>query len=106
MVRVIENIKSERSVEVSFGELTEVAVPPSAQALMRQLEDLTGRFQARSLLQHHFLMGFEACDDLVHGGVISLVYFIVFIGPIITKFIVLTGITFLKRLISDITGVS
>ena len=51
-------------------------------------------------------MGFEACDDLVHGWVFSLVYFIVFIGPIITKFIVLTGITFLKRLIGDITGVS
>ena len=101
MVRVEENISSERSVEVSFGELTEVAVPPSAQALMRQLEYRTGRFQARILLQHHFLMGFEACDDLVHGGPLS-----VFRAPIITKFIVLTGITFLKRLISDITGVS
>ena len=51
-------------------------------------------------------MGFEACDDLVYGWVISLVYFIVFLGPIITKFVGLTGITFLKRLISDITGVS
>ena len=50
MVRVVENFFFERSVEVSFGELTEVAVPPSAQALMRQLEDLTGRFQARILL--------------------------------------------------------
>ena len=79
MVGVIENCMSiKRSVEVSVGELTEVAIPPSAQALVRQLEDLTGRIQARSPRKHHFLMGFQACDDLVHGGILK----VVFLAPI------------------------
>ena len=70
MVGVVENKSSKRSVKVSLSELTEVAVPPSAQAFVRQLEDLTGRIQARTLRKHHFLMGFQTYYDLVHGGVL------------------------------------
>ena len=103
MVGVLENCKTKRSVEVSFGELTEVAVPPSAQAFVRQLEDLTGRIQARSLRKHHSLMGFQACDYLVHGGLLRIVYFL---EPIPAKFVPYAAIiTFFKRL-SDVGGVS
>ena len=91
-----------RSVEVSLSELTEVAVPPSAQALVRQLEDLTGRIKARSLRKHHSLMGFQAFDDLVHGGVLIIV---IFVPPILAKFVSFAVITFFKRL-SDVGGVS
>ena len=84
-----------------MSELTEVAVPPSAQALVRQLEDLTGRIQARSLSKHHFLMGFQTCDDLVDGGVLI----VVFLGPINAKFVEYAFITLFKWL-SDIGGVS
>ena len=102
MVGVPENsISSKRSVEISLSQLTEVAVPPSAQALVRQLEDLTGRIQARSLSKHHFLMGFQTCDDLVDGGELP----IVLPGPILAKFVVFAFITFFKRL-SDIGVVS
>ena len=96
-----ESIK--RSVEFSLSELTEVAVPPSAQALVRQLEDLTGRIQARSLSKHHFLMGFQTCDDLVHGGVLIAV----FLEPIFAKFVVYAVITFFEWLsdIGDVSGV-
>ena len=104
MVGVIENCMSiKRSVEVSVGELTEVAIPPSAQALVRQLEDLTGRIQTRSLRKHHFLMGFQACDYLVHGGFL----FVVFPPPIHAKFVEFAFITFFKRLsdVGDVSGV-
>ena len=46
-------------------------------------------------------MGFQACDDLVHGGVLTVVFKV----PIIAKFVSLAFITFFKRL-SDVGGVS
>ena len=108
MVGVVENsFIVKRSVKVSLSELTEVAVPPSAQALVRQLEDLTGRIQARSLREHHFLMSFQACDDFVDGGLLvdGGVLTIVFLPPIRAKFVVFAVITFFEWL-GDIGYVS
>jgi hypothetical protein len=86
----LEDFISKRLIEVSLGELTKVAIPPPAQALVRQLEDLTGRIQARSLRKHHSLMGFQACDDLVHSWeeFIQWCFTTIFVSPIIAKFVV------------------
>jgi len=46
-------------------------------------------------------MSFQACDYLVHGGHLT----IVFLPPILAKFVVYAVITFFKRL-SDVGGVS
>ena len=47
-------------------------------------------------------MGFQACDDLVDGGALTIVCIV----PISAKFVEFTSITFFKGLIDNIGDVS